>query len=138
NNQRESPSDGARQFIPVPEGDITGGTAYDVQADNGVLECSTGFNGMLDGQPVVITAAHCAAEEGSRAAFPGDDAGFGEFVNVRYDGVDSAIIRVDDEQADRFENNLVGAGGANDTQEITGSTPPVVGMEVCKTGARTG
>lgn len=122
--------------LPVPAGPVPGGTAYEVPVRGGVLACSTGFNGELDGKPVVITAAHCAGAEGTRAAFP--DAGeFGTMRAVRRDGVDTALIAVDEPQSARFRAGLVGTG-TDTTQPISGTARPVVGQKACKMGSRTG
>lgn len=117
-------------------GPIVGGAAYKVGVTGGVLECSTGFNGELDGKPVVITAAHCAGEDGKRAAFA-DGEQFGTMTGTKREGIDSSLIAVDEKFADRFSNNLVGAD-RNSTQGIAGTADPVVGQKACKTGFRTG
>ena len=120
---------------PSATDQIVGGTAYDAKQPSGLLECSTGFNGTLNGKPVVITAAHCNAVDGVRAAFA-DGAEFGTFTNTKAEGIDSALITVDDAYAERFANNLVGTNDG--TQAITGTAAPVVGQTVCKMGSRTG
>ncbi|MBB1043757.1 S1 family peptidase, partial [Dietzia sp. DQ11-44] len=117
-------------------GPIAGGTAYSVAVPGGILECSTGFNGELDGTPVVVTAAHCAGADGTRAAFA-DGEEFGTMTRTQHDGIDTALVAVDPELADRFRTNLVGAG-PDTTQAITGTADPVVGQKACKTGFRTG
>lgn len=120
----------------APEGPVIGGTAYEVPVPGGILECSTGFNGDLDGEPVVITAAHCAGDDGAPAAFPGGEQ-FGTMTALGEDDVDTALIEVDDEHGDRFRNNLVGTGDGA-AQAITGTADPVAGQKACKSGARTG
>ena len=120
----------------APAGPVVGGTAYAVSVPNGILECSTGFNGELDGKPVVITAAHCAGAEGTRAALA-DGSEFGTMSRTTRDRIDTALISVDPGFADRFRTNLVGAGPET-TQAITGTADPVVGQKACKTGFRTG
>ena len=145
--------DGMNEIVPNPQpqttdgrvaaragepatGPVVGGTAYKVGVSGGVLECSTGFNGVLDGKPVVITAAHCAGEDGTRAAFA-DGQQFGTMTGTKREGIDTSLITVDEAFADRFTNNLVGTDrGA--TQPITGTAEPVVGQKACKTGFRTG
>ncbi|WP_010540792.1 S1 family peptidase [Dietzia alimentaria] len=120
----------------APSGPVVGGTAYQVAVPGGILECSTGFNGELDGKPVVITAAHCAGEDGTRAAFA-DGQEFGTMSDTKREGIDTSLIAVDTEFADRFQTNLVGSSEGN-TQEIIGTADPVVGQKACKTGFRTG
>lgn len=131
-----TPSEQRTTRAPAETGPVVGGTAYEVPVPGGLLECSTGFNGELDGKPVVITAAHCAGADGTRASFPGGDE-FGTMTGVRKEGIDTALIRIDDEHADRFRTNLVGTG-PDTTQAITGTTAPVVGQKACKSGSRTG
>src|SRR5699024_12695164 len=53
------------------------------------------------------------------------------------DGIDTALISVDEQFADRFANNLVGTD-RDATQPIIGTARPVVGQKACKTGFRTG
>lgn len=125
-----------RAVQPAATGPVVGGTAYTVPAPGGVLECSTGFNGELAGKPVVITAAHCAGADGTRASYAGG-AEFGTMTGVRKETIDTALIAVDAAQADRFRTNLVGTGTGT-TQAITGTAAPVVGQKACKSGARTG
>ncbi len=120
----------------APSGPVVGGTAYQVAVPEGILECSTGFNGELDGAPVVVTAAHCAGADGTRAALA-DGEEFGTMIRTTREGIDTALIEVDDEFADRFRSNLVGAGPDN-AQPIIGTADPVVGQKACKTGFRTG
>ncbi|MFL0578963.1 serine protease [Dietzia sp. 179-F 9C3 NHS] len=131
-----TPSEQRTTRAPAETGPVVGGTAYEVPVPGGLLECSTGFNGELDGKPVVITAAHCAGADGTRASFPGGDE-FGTMTDVRKEGIDTALIRIDDEHVDRFRTNLVGTG-PDTTQAITGTTAPVVGQKACKSGSRTG
>lgn len=137
-NPQPQTTDG-RSGAPAGEpasGPVVGGTAYKVGVPGGVLECSTGFNGVLDGKPVVITAAHCAGADGTRAAFA-DGQQFGTMAGTKRDGIDTSLIAVDEAFTDRFTNNLVGTDrGA--TQPITGTAEPVVGQKACKTGFRTG
>lgn len=130
------PAEERRALRVAPGAPVIGGTAYEVGVDGGILECSTGFNGELDGQPVVITAAHCAGADDTRAAFPGGDE-FGTMTGVTEEGIDTALIEVDDDEAARFANNLVGTG-EDATQAITGTADPVVGQKACKSGSRTG
>ena len=118
----------------APDGPVVGGTGYMVRVPGG--ECSTGFNGELNGKPVVITAAHCAGEDGTRAAFA-DGEEFGTMAGVKRDGIDTALIEVDDDAAARFASNLVGTD-RDATQPIIGTAAPVVGQKACKTGFRTG
>lgn len=125
-----------RVHLPVPTGPVPGGTAYEVAVDDGVLECSTGFNAELDGKPVVVTAAHCAGAEGKRVTFP-DGQEFGTMTRVSREGVDTALIAVDAAQTERFSSNLVGTGPGT-TTAITGTAAPVVGQKACKMGSRTG
>lgn len=120
----------------IPAGPVVGGTAYRVSVPGGVLECSTGFNGELDGKPVVVTAAHCAGADGTRAALP-DGEEFGTMTRTERERIDTALIAVDPGFADRFRTNLVGTG-TDTTQAISGTAAPVVGQKACKTGARTG
>ena len=120
----------------TPDGPVAGGTGYMVGVPGGVLECSTGFNAELDGEPVVVTAAHCAGEDGTRAAFA-DGQEFGTMTRTTRDGIDTALISVDEQFADRFANNLVGTD-RDATQPIIGTARPVVGQKACKTGFRTG
>ena len=120
----------------APDGPIVGGTAYQVSVPEGILECSTGFNGELDGKPVVVTAAHCAGADGTRAALA-DGEEFGTMIRTTREGIDTALIEVDDDVADRFQNNQVGSG-PDSTQSIIGTADPVVGQKACKTGFRTG
>lgn len=129
------PADQRRAEV-VPSGQVVGGTAYAVGVPGGILECSTGFNGELDGKPVVITAAHCAGADGTRAALA-DGQEFGTMTQVRRDQIDTALVAVDPGLADRFRTNLVGTG-PDTTQAITGTADPVVGQKACKTGFRTG
>ncbi|KZO59486.1 peptidase S1 [Dietzia maris] len=126
----------AIQSVPAPAGPVVGGTAYQVRVPDGVLECSTGFNGELDGKPVVVTAAHCAGADGTRAALA-DGEEFGTMTGTQREGVDTALIAVDEDAADRFRTNLVGTGDGS-TQAIVGTAAPVVGQKACKTGFRTG
>jgi hypothetical protein len=120
----------------VPAGQVVGGTAYQVGVPGGILECSTGFNGELSGKPVVVTAAHCAGEDGTKAAFA-DGEQFGTMTGTKREGIDTALIVVDGKFADRFKNNLVGTD-RDTTQAIVGTAEPVVGQKACKTGFRTG
>lgn len=122
--------------VPATSGPVVGGTAYQVRVPGGVLECSTGFNGELDGKPVVVTAAHCAGEDGTRAAFA-DGQEFGTMTRTTRDGIDTALIAVDEDFTERFTNNLVGTD-RDTTQAIIGTALPVVGQKACKTGFRTG
>lgn len=126
----------AATAAPAPAGLVAGGTAYSVRVPGGVLECSTGFNGELDGKPVVVTAAHCAGEDGTRAAFA-DGQEFGTMTGTTREGIDTSLIAVDEAFAARFSNNLVGAD-RDTTQPIIGTARPVVGQKACKTGFRTG
>ncbi|MGN0101059.1 MAG: S1 family peptidase [Dietzia sp.] len=126
----------AIQSVPAPAGPVVGGTAFQVRVPDGVLECSTGFNGELEGKPVVVTAAHCAGADGTRAALA-DGEEFGTLTRTQRDGIDTALIEVDEDVADRFRTNLVGAGDGS-TQGIVGTAAPVVGQKACKTGFRTG
>lgn len=133
------PADAPRAAtVEQPAGDqaVIGGTAYDARLSHGALECSTGFNGTLDGKPVVITAAHCNRADDVRAVLA-DGTEFGTFVETKADGIDSALIRIDDDHAERFANNLVG-GADGKQQPITGTAAPVVGQVACKMGSRTG
>lgn len=130
------PAEQRRAARVAPTGPVVGGTAYEVGVPDGILECSTGFNGELDGKPVVITAAHCAGDNDNLAAFPGGEV-FGTMTGVTKDRIDTALIAVDDQHADRFATNLVGTG-ADTTQAITGTTDPVMGQKACKSGATTG
>lgn len=129
---------GGLQTAPAvaPEGPVVGGTGYMVRVPGGVLECSTGFNGELDGKPVVVTAAHCAGEDGTRAAFA-DGEEFGTMTRTTREGIDTALIAVDEQFAERFAGNLVGTD-RDTTQAIIGTARPVVGQKACKTGFRTG
>ena len=120
----------------APDGPVVGGTGYMVGVPGGVLECSTGFNGELDGKPVVVTAAHCAGEDGTRAAFA-DGEEFGTMTRTTREGIDTALIAVDEQFAERFDTNLVGTD-RDTTQAIIGTARPVVGQKACKTGFRTG
>lgn len=126
----------AREALRPTSGPVVGGTAYEVPARGGLLECSTGFNGERGGKPVVITAAHCAGADGTRASFAGGEE-FGTMTGVRKEKIDTALIAVDAAHADRFRTNLVGTGTGT-TQAITGTAAPVVGQKACKSGARTG
>lgn len=121
---------------PNADQQVIGGTAYDAKMPVGQLECSTGFNGTLNGKPVIITAAHCNRLDGVRAAFA-DGTEFGTFAETKPDHIDSAIIKVDEALGDRFDNNLVG-GEEGKAQEITGTAAPVAGQVACKMGSRTG
>ncbi|WP_333618576.1 trypsin-like serine protease [Dietzia sp.] len=133
----EGAPEATAQTQAAPAGDpVVGGTAYESKIALGQLECSTGFNGTLDGKPVVITAAHCNRNDNVRAAFPNNQE-FGTFTETQREGIDSALIKVDDSQASRFANNLVG-GENGSTQGITGTAAPVVGQVACKMGSRTG
>jgi len=136
-NPEPQTRDGLRAAqTPSPDGPVVGGTGYMVGVPGGVLECSTGFNGELGGKPVVVTAAHCAGEDGTRAAFA-DGQEFGTMTRTTRDGIDTALISVDEQFADRFANNLVGTDH-DATQPIIGTARPVVGQKACKTGFRTG
>ena len=86
--------------------------------------------------PVVMTAAHCSGADGTRAALAGGEE-FGTMTRTEREGIDTALIAVDDDVADRFRTNLVG-DGPDSTQEIIGTADPVVGQKACKTGFRTG
>lgn len=130
------PAEQRRTDRVAPSGPVIGGTAYEVGVPGGILECSTGFNGELDGKPVVITAAHCAGGNDNPVAFPGGEK-FGTMTGVAKDRIDTALIAVDDAHADRFRTNLVGTG-ADTTQAITGTADPVVGQKACKSGSTTG
>ena len=132
------PADQTRavQSAPAPAGPLVGGTAYRVNVPGGIIECSTGFNGELDGKPVVITAAHCGGADGTRAALA-DGEEFGTMTRTTREDIDTALIAIDDDVADRFRTNLVGTG-PDTTQEIVGTADPVVGQKACKTGFRTG
>lgn len=130
------PATERRAVAPATAGPVVGGTAYSVAVPDGVLECSTGFNGEFEGDPVVITAAHCAGADGTRAALA-DGEEFGTMTRTTRDTLDTALVAVDPEFADRFRTNLVGSG-PDATQAITGTTDPVVGQKACKTGFRTG
>lgn len=136
-NPEPQTRDGLRAAqTPSPDGPVVGGTGYMVGVPGGVLECSTGFNGELGGKPVVVTAAHCAGEDGARAAFA-DGEEFGTMTRTTREGIDTALISVDEQVADRFANNLVGTD-RDATQAIIGTARPVVGQKACKTGFRTG
>lgn len=133
----DAPADpNAEAKAPSDDEQVVGGTAYDAKMPIGGLECSTGFNGTLNGEPVVITAAHCNRMDGVRAAFA-DGTEFGTFADTKPDNIDSTLIKVDDEQGERFANNLVG-GEEGKAQEITGTAAPVAGQVACKMGSRTG
>lgn len=136
-----NPEPQARGGLPAaqavaPDGPVVGGTGYMVRVPGGVLECSTGFNGELEGEPVVVTAAHCAGEDGTRAAFA-DGEEFGTMTRTTREGIDTALIAVDEQFAERFTTNLVGTD-RDTTQAIIGTARPVVGQKACKTGFRTG
>lgn len=133
----DAPADpNAEAKTPADDEQVIGGTAYDAKMPIGGLECSTGFNGTLNGAPVVITAAHCNRMDGVRAALA-DGTEFGTFAYTKPDNIDSALIKVDKDFGERFDNNLVG-GEEGKTQEITGTAAPVVGQVACKMGSRTG
>lgn len=133
----DSPADpNAEAKAPADDEQVIGGTAYDAKMPIGGLECSTGFNGTLNGAPVVITAAHCNRMDGVRAALA-DGTEFGTFADTKPDNIDSALIKVDKDFGERFDNNLVG-GEEGKTQEITGTSAPVAGQVACKMGSRTG
>ena len=133
----DAPADpNAEAKTPAADKQVIGGTAYDAKMPIGGLECSTGFNGTLNGAPVVITAAHCNHMDGVRAAFA-DGTEFGTFADTKPDNIDSALIKVDKELGERFDNNLVG-GEEGKAQEITGTSAPVAGQVACKMGSRTG
>ncbi|MDV8003166.1 S1 family peptidase [Rhodococcus sp. IEGM 1408] len=129
------PADQRRAQV-APAGPVVGGTAYQVPVPGGLLECSTGFNGELGGTTVVITAAHCAGADGTRAALA-DGVEFGTMTRTSKDLIDTALVAVDPGFADRFRTNLVGTG-PDTTQAITGTADPVVGQKACKSGFRTG
>ncbi|WP_143187320.1 Ig-like domain repeat protein, partial [Rhodococcus maanshanensis] len=122
---------------------ILGGQAYSI----GPGGCSFGFNATDgDGHAVNITAGHCdphpenAGESGASRASIGDNGGhysIGTFDKTVIDGGDYALIMIDDETANRFENNFVDTYGG-DPLPITGTADPVVGAPVCKSGRMTG
>src|SRR5699024_3355617 len=130
------PTEERRATRVAPDGPVVGGTAYEVPVDGGILECSTGFNGELDGATVVVTAAPFAGADDASASSPWAEE-VGPSTGATEDRIATALIAVDDVPADRFSSNLVGTG-PDTTQDITGTADPVVGQKACKSGSRTG
>ena len=132
----------------VPAGAVLGGDRYLSQdpVSGTAYYCSFGFHGLLGGEVVNITAAHCglfadvSAPTGFRAGTVSLGSGqplVGRFDTDRADAeLDAALVTVDPEDADRFRNDLVRSSGG-EALRITGVASPVVGQTVCKYGQRT-
>lgn len=123
-----------------------GGDSYAAENAAGAFRCSLGFNGIDgSGATVNISAGHCDPNRGAPGTsqvfeMPADGvfgAHIGAFTRTNLDGLDFSIIRVDDAQAHRFQNNLVRVPGRSPLR-ITGTADPVVGAPVCKSGLKTG
>ncbi|MGV9677241.1 hypothetical protein ACWDSJ_18345 [Nocardia sp. NPDC003482] len=174
---------------PLPEGTgaaaVLGGQPYAFDYAGRTGKCSFGFNGVdAAGNTVNITAGHCdpdnlidPGERGTgpqhifETAFDAHDkrrgAALGWFEVSELGPQDYSVIRIDENAAPRFRNNLVtsrrvtvpgplpggSAAGAHlptsSTEgeagkppsgdvAITGTADPVVGGVVCKAGLRTG
>lgn len=138
------------QPIDAPGGAASqGGDSYAAENAAGAFRCSLGFNGTDGGGRVVnISAGHCDPNRGmagtANASVALDMRGqgvfgerFGTFARSNLEGHDFSVIRIDDNAADRFRNNLVRVPGAAPVA-ITGTADPVVGAPVCKSGLTTG
>ena len=138
------------QPIDAPGGVASqGGDSYAAEGPAGAFRCSLGFNGTNGaGQVVNISAGHCDPSRGTagtpNASVAFDMRGpgvfgdrFGTFARSNVDGHDFSVIRIDDNAANRFRNNLVRVPGAGPVP-IDGTADPVVGAPVCKSGLTTG
>lgn len=133
----------------LPRNALAGGDSYASSSDNGGLRCSLGFNATNGaGEIVNVTAGHCDPNRAAAGtpdasvvyelgAFDAVGARLGTFAKTSLDNHDYAIIRVGDDQRDRFDNNIVRIPGQTPLA-IDGIATPVVGAPVCKSGARTG
>ncbi|MBM6590081.1 LPXTG cell wall anchor domain-containing protein [Brevibacterium sp. RIT 803] len=66
-------TEGIKELKPYAANDIVGGAGYLAQAGTGAGACSTGFSGWDgDGNPIVLTAGHCAKIIEESGEFSGD------------------------------------------------------------------
>lgn len=138
------PSTDTRPGDLAPElgGEMLGGDAFLAGEVGSQFRCSLGFNATgPTGEVVNVTAGHCNpagnGSTGSPATFlGGPEAGlkFGTFAKTRLVDIDYAVVVIDAPYEDRFTSPAVRGG----TMAITGTTDPVVGMPVCKSGVTTG
>ncbi|MEU0545629.1 S1 family peptidase [Nocardia sp. NPDC005978] len=128
---------------------LAGGDGYASIAGRMSLRCSLGFNGTdHTGNVVNITAGHCnpniPATGGANS--PGvfelqgsDRVGgqLGSFQKSVLGSQDYSIVSINEQNRDRFSNNIVRVPNAAPIS-VTGVAVPVVGAPVCKSGSRTG
>ena len=66
-------TEGIKELKPYAANDVVGGAGYLAQAGTGAGACSTGFSGWDgDGNPIVLTAGHCAKIIEKSGEFSGD------------------------------------------------------------------
>ena len=144
-----------------PEADVRGGVGY--AADSGWI-CSTGFSAFTPaGLPAVLTAGHCGEDGASKTAdllFQGARAGFlGNFEFSQFGGPGNAPVLRPNNATDPgnvgTDLSVIGAlrpdldplpaattwgdkSALGQDVKIIGATAPVIGMDVCRSGWRTG
>ncbi|MGW0177236.1 S1 family peptidase [Rhodococcus sp. NPDC003322] len=129
----------------APADAMFGGDSYAAENSAGAFRCSLGFNGTDgSGNAVNISAGHCDPNRGAPGTsvfqMPSEGvfgAHIGTFARTNLEGLDYSIIRIDNDAAPRFQNNLVRVPGRSPLR-ITGTADPVVGAPVCKSGLTTG
>ncbi|TQF69236.1 S1 family peptidase [Rhodococcus spelaei] len=133
----------------APADALLGGDSYAAENKDGAFRCSLGFNGTdASGATVNISAGHCDPNRGAAGTsaasiafqMPADGVfgpRFGTFARTNLDGHDFSVIRIDNDAAPRFQNNLVRVP-RQAPLAITGTADPVVGAPVCKSGLTTG
>jgi hypothetical protein len=144
-----------------PEADLPGGVGY--AADSGWI-CSTGFSAFTPtGLPAVLTAGHCGEDGASKTAdllLQGARAGFlGNFEFSQFGGpgnapvlrpnngtdpgnvgTDLSVIGALREDLDPLPASTTWGDNSASGQDvkIIGAAAPVIGMDVCRSGWRTG
>ncbi|MDQ0922177.1 hypothetical protein QF038_000685 [Pseudarthrobacter sp. W1I19] len=144
-----------------PEADVLGGVGY--AADSGWI-CSTGFSAFNPaGLPAVLTAGHCGEDGASKTAdllFQGARAGFlGNFEFSQFGGPGNTPVLQPNNATDPgnvgTDLSVIGALRADldplpavttwgdqtapgPDVKIIGAAAPVIGMDVCRSGWRTG
>ncbi|RJO76761.1 protease [Nocardia panacis] len=129
-------------------GPLAAGDGYLSMSNRLSLRCSLGFNGTdRNGNVVNISAGHCnpdipaagTPDAALAVEMIGDHKGIalGQFQKSVLGAQDYSIIRINDDNRDRFGNNLVRVPNAAPIA-VEGVATPVIGAPVCKSGSRTG
>jgi hypothetical protein len=128
---------------PMADSHVAGGTKLITEQN---YACTLGFWGFdASGGSVALTAGHCQHSGGAVTSSDTEDPWsgvgrlgpvIGDFTSGRYGGgFDAAAIRA---RGARVAEPTVKTWDGADTLPIKGTVAPVVGMPVCKSGARTG